>query len=317
MSDVADIVVGKLDAAGSEIETVYSKVVPTYAVYRTAERIVIQYADDDKLGADQRLALAPLNVLKGEINGLIDGWRSSVVPADNSLARLFDRRVADAVTIALQGDQANPLTLLQTIKADVLAERTSRARSQYLGVAAVVSVGTFLVASILCSGFVPIYANYHALWQAAGFGALGALFSIAISIRDRSILTDLQNRDNTVDAVLRIFIGATAAAILVCLIDIKLVTVSLGGGSSALPPSDPSVLWAFEIVIAFIAGFSERWVSDLLQRTANLLAANSNPIAGNAGAPAAARKDAAVADEKNPLGRLPAGQPVAADDAVG
>jgi hypothetical protein len=82
------------------------------------------------------------------------------------------------------------------------------------------------------------------------------------------------------------------------------------------------MLWAFQIVISFIAGFSERWVSDLLTRTAGLLAGNSNPIAGGAAPPAATQKTATAADEKNPLGKAPAppaapAPAAATDDAVG
>ena len=70
--NVADIIKGGKDLTGAEIETVYSKVNATYAVYRTAERVMVQYADEERLGAEQRLALSPLNPIRGEINGLID-----------------------------------------------------------------------------------------------------------------------------------------------------------------------------------------------------------------------------------------------------
>jgi len=58
---VADIETGQNDSTGVEVETVYSKVSGTYAIYRTAGRVVVQFADDEKLSSEQRLALAPLN----------------------------------------------------------------------------------------------------------------------------------------------------------------------------------------------------------------------------------------------------------------
>jgi hypothetical protein len=55
-STVADIVAGQLDSTGMVIETVYSKVSGIYAVYRTKERVMVQYSDREELGSEQRLA---------------------------------------------------------------------------------------------------------------------------------------------------------------------------------------------------------------------------------------------------------------------
>ncbi len=77
---VASIVVGEKDYTGLPITAVYSKVSNVYAVYCNPERVMVQFADDAELGSKQRLALAHLAPLRGEINGIIDGWRKSQWP---------------------------------------------------------------------------------------------------------------------------------------------------------------------------------------------------------------------------------------------
>src|SRR3954464_4804671 len=77
MFKVADIKRGEEDSAGVRVTHVYAKVDTAYAVYRTDERVVVQSSDDPALGGDQRKLLAPLGPVRGEIDGLIDGWRKA------------------------------------------------------------------------------------------------------------------------------------------------------------------------------------------------------------------------------------------------
>ncbi|MGK9338535.1 hypothetical protein [Sinorhizobium meliloti] len=275
---VADIVKGQADMTGSTIETVFSKVSNIYAVYGTADRVMVQFADDPKLGSEQRLALSPLNPVRGEINGLIDGWRSgSLINSDRKkcIARRFDRRTADALTIALQGDQPHAATLLKAVKADLLDERTSMGRAEYLIMAIICAIIMFLGLKWLSipgpteisQGTAAEFMAGNYIGWTAGLGCLGALFSIALGIRTREIRTDLRRRDNLTDAVLRIFIGAISAVILFSLLKSELVAMALGrSGFEFGALSSPATHVA--ILVAFLAGFSERLVGDLLGSTA-------------------------------------------------
>jgi hypothetical protein len=309
---VADIIAGSQDSTGVAIETVYSKVGATYAVYRTRERVMVQFADDQALGKDQRLLLSSLNPTRGEINGLIDGWRLSRSGDHHALAKLFDRRVADGLTVALQGQPEHGLQLLTALKADVLEERTSAARRDYLLVASatmmlVVAASLVLFRVMENKAFNTTLENGLSLaglltWPAA-IGSVGAFFSIALAIRSRTILTDLQTNDNRSDAILRIVIGSLSAVILVCLLSGKLVAFSVGDtpiGSEALPLTSPALM----LVIAFLAGFSERMVGNLLDRSSFAApgAPATNPLAGGRVAPAIPSAGA-NADEQNPLGK--------------
>jgi hypothetical protein len=307
-TNVASIVAKELDSAGAMIETVYAKVVPRYAVYRTAERVIVQYADDDKLGSDQRQALIASNPVKGEINGLIDGWRKSKSESAQTRARLFDRRVADALVVGLQGDPVHAVDLLNQIKADIIAERTSIARTSYLFTSCATTAAFALIFGLIYSRQAGGLANDSfaaALCLSAAVGALGAFFSIALAIRGRQIGTDLQWRDNHTDAGLRVTIGAISGAVLYCLLHAKIVTLGFGDqsiGSGA--DSNFDVGRALLLVTAFAAGFTERLVGDLLGRAVLGTTASANPLAGKAPVQTTvATAGKAAATEANPLGK--------------
>lgn len=314
---VEDIVSGKTDLTGSTIEAVYSKVSKTYAVYSSADRVMVQYADNDllsengkPLGIEQRLALNPLNPIKGEINGLLDGWRSDkAFNAAKKLqrSRIFDRRVADALTVALQGGSQQALELLQGVKADILEERKSIGRTEYLIVAAVCGFALFLLFLILSqlstafSGGTPsggslasffTFIASNDIWLATAVGSLGALFSISMSIRSRDIRTDLERRDNVVDAILRVMIGAVSAVMLFSLFKSDAVQLSLGNRRLDLNGSAGPAAAHVAIVLAFLAGFSERLVGDFL--TGTVLGSRSSADPKKAADP--------KADEMNPRG---------------
>lgn len=268
-NSVAEIVVGAQDPTGAEIRTVFTKVVPKYAVYLTPERVMVQFADDDTLGSEQRKTLSPLNAIRGEINGLIDGWRSSSRAEDRARARMLDRRAADALILGLQGDPVRAAALLEAVKADAIEERMSSARARYLLVAFLV-FAAIPVAYVLIDLAGALFPNSNAsrlrgkeLWWPVFLGGLGALFSIAIFIRSRELSTDLQSRDNTIDAILRVFIGCMSAVLLVALIRGNLI--SFGFGSSPIK-MDWTESPAFDaaMVVAFAAGFSEKMVGDYL-----------------------------------------------------
>lgn len=295
-TSVADIVAGQPDFTGAQIETVYSKVSGTYAVYRTAERVMVQFADDPELGREQRLALSPLNPVRGEINGLIDGWRTPSwfnAARKHARARWFDRRTADALTVALQGDQIHAALLLAAVKDDILKDRTSIGRGEYLVVAA--------LAGLIAVAAGQIFASQE-VRPAIGAGVVGALFSIALGIRNRNIRTDLQRRDNVIDAMLRIAIGAVSAIILFALLKAGFVTIGLGDEPINL--SDPYAL----LVIAILAGFSERMVGDFLGSVALNGTRTSAAEVMSAQVAAEAKSNAS---ERNPRGSRPGAADIA------
>jgi len=298
---IASIVEGRKDANNQVIEALYGKVSNAYAVYRTRQGVIIQFADDPKLGGQQRQALARLNPVRGEINGLIDGWRASSDPVKKGRGASFDRLLAAGLLMALQGDVESAQAALVAVKTEIIDLRTSVARTRYVIVAAATTLALVVILTIMMTSWFAHFHDYDATtdpyWAAGAIGAIGAWFSIALAIRGRTIQTDLHSLENDVDATLRVMIGSISAVVLLALMRLGLVNFSIGGNNVAY--GDGLVL------IAFAAGFSERLVSDFLsQSLANALRARgSAATAAAAGGltPSPGPKPAG-ADEQHPLG---------------
>ena len=309
--NVADIERGGVDDMGVRIIQVYGKKPPEYAVYRTRERVVIQFADAPAVTQEQRKAMAVLNPLRGEINGLIDGWRNSFIDiclsymywlfpkkakaapqagdtepparpanADQRRAERFDRRVGDALIVAFENDVASAQTLLAKIKQDILDERIARARFEYL-----------LVAGLTAALAMLVVHQYFDHWKgaafellvAAGAGAVGAFFSIAIAIRSRTVLPDLQRLNNLLDALLRVMIGVIAGAVLIALMRSGAVSLKIGDAEleaatciAGTAGCKPYPIWLYVMLVGFIAGFSERFVPDLLEKVSSASGENKS-----------------------------------------
>lgn len=231
--NVSEVRVGVLDAAGTPIEVVYTKNDPLYAVYRTSQRVMIHLADDVEERKKQQETLALLNPLRNEINALIDGWRTSAEHDKEALTRLYDRRIADALTLAMENDPISSKALLKSTLDEIGEERQSRGRIEHLLYAAAASVVIGLLVMLATSVWDAKTAQFldhhvNALLFAAAIGAVGALVSIGIAVRERQLKTDLQTRDNVADAVLRVTVGAVGALLLIAMMRADLIDVDFG-----------------------------------------------------------------------------------------
>jgi len=263
---VEEIEVGKKDNTDSRIDKIYAKRVPIYAVYQTPERAALQYADATELAAAQRRRMAVLNGIRAQIDGLVEGWRRS----KNSQAKAgrYDARVAAALILCLEEDDGNAQASFAEIRAEVLDERNSWGRFQYLISASTVAVVTAIVLGILWLSFfglppVPALPLGSSLLLAGIGGVLGAFFSIAVGVMGRSVQTSLNRRDNIADAVLRVIVGLIAAWVLILLLRAKLLS---GFQIGDQPLSGDMISVEVTLLIGFVAGFLERLVPDILAK---------------------------------------------------
>jgi hypothetical protein len=299
---VDDVRVGARDLTDTPIDEIYTKVRSRYAVYRTSRRVSIQYSDSDSEASEQRKSIAPLNRLRTEIGGLIDGWRSSRVQAFRDKTQRYDGQVAAALILCLEGDGPTALLSLASTKDSVVAERTSWGRFEYM-----ISAFTALVLAVLIFTLVQHYVFHFAItseniWLAARAGAVGAFFSIALAISDRTVLTNLHRRDNIADSSLRITIGIVAAAVLILLLGSNMLSTITIAGTQL---SGSALTWPKVLAIGFVAGFLERLVPDLLSKGAS---APPQPAAGGP-APQPAPQPAAGGPAPQPAPPPAAGGP--------
>jgi len=330
---VANVLRGQSDSAGAAIVKVYSRVQPSYAVYQTADRVVIQFADADAAAAAQRKQMSALNGLRMQIDGLIDGWRKS--DRFREKASRYDDRVAAALILCLEGDGESATAALRDIKNDILDERTSWGRFEYL-ISAVCFSALVIVILAVIGYFHPdalkppdplkptSISEPKSIFLALAGGVIGAFFSIALATTKRTVLTNLRRRDNIADSLLRITIGAVAALALILLLrgkliaDFKIGTTALSGDAITLDAT---------FIIGFVAGFLERLVPDLLSKagepTKAAPAANQQPAKALLHEkPARARAPCVVgpiatADLPLPLNDRPKESPTGVDDFDG
>jgi hypothetical protein len=296
---VSDIRINAPDETGVPIEEVYAKIDGMYAVYRTADRVLIQFSEkpsakpeDEPLGSQQRKCLVPLTALRGELRGLIDSLypvsKLDILRGTDGRRR-FERRVADALVVALQGLDHIPyaLDLLKQVRQDLLDERTAWARFKHVLVAGITVAVVLLLVCV--SGYLlqenstactlgdgckklPTFVDKYlliVLLYAAGSGAVGAFFSIAVAIRRRTIQTDLIDRSNCSDAALRVVIGVIGAVVLLGFLCLNIVTIA---GLTLDYPKDISKIPIAVLIAGFIAGFLERLVPDLMENSLKVTA---------------------------------------------
>jgi hypothetical protein len=262
------IAAGNLDSGGREILAVYTIVYGRYAIYRTRARVLVQFSPDPALCDHQRSLLSRLGPIRSQINGLVDDWRTSSDGESMARAAIFDDRVAAALAVALDGDAEAAERLLEKIHFDILEERVATAAVGYVLWAAAATGAAMLLACIFTSSQYRLVFEYstdaYALWLGVGTGALGAFFSIAVAARSRAILTNVQRRrENRMDAIVRITIGSIAGMLLAGLLQARLISFTIGGVAS----TGQSNGWMLVAFGAFVAGFSERLIPNLLDRS--------------------------------------------------
>ena len=262
---VEDVKPGARDPTEYIVEQIYSKTTD-YAVYRTPIRVAIQFCDNVDGSRSQRQRVVPLNNVRTQITGLIDGWRNSRIPSLQVKARRYEGRLAAILVMALDGDSATPAASLTDLRDEITDERNSWGRFEYLISAFVISLAVFVALTLIQKFVWPFKEQNENIWLAGRAGALGAFFSIALAIRNRTVLTNLRRRDNISDATLRIIVGTIAAGILILLLGANMVgNVTFAGQTW----SGQSLVWQKVVAIGFIGGFSERLLPDLLARYDN------------------------------------------------
>jgi hypothetical protein len=280
---IIDMKPGDKDENYNTILSFYSKKAPLYAVYLCPERVMVAYSDDPATAASQRKQLSILAPFRSEITALLDGNRSDPADLDekaagarrhhlNKLMASYDERVAFALIVALEGDPAAASAVFKDLRDEILATRTAQANMITILCGALFTI--FIIAVITCfapaaNGLImrasshPVLMFDHSAKLGAGAitGAIGALFSVAISLSGRTVNIN-DYFVNAADAMIRIFIGFLAGTVICALFAADFFRINLGTTSHG----EPQLLyWA---IAGLMGGFSEQLVPDLLNKTA-------------------------------------------------
>jgi len=247
----------------NDVVKVYAFRSGEYAVFRRKadDDVMVLFADDPAVGLDQRKRVLAMGTTRAELNSLLTDWRNRGV---------YDRKIAYALQLALDGDADGGKATLLSAKTELLADRSAAGRFQYLKWA--LGAGAIMLVLLFAASHVYRFTDPSSnIWLAAKAGLIGAGFSIALGIRRRTVALDLNPLDNISDGILRLGIGVVAAGTLLMLLSSGLLpSMELNGGTDlkGVNLTGGKMTWQVVIVIGFIGGFLERLVPDLLEKRA-------------------------------------------------
>ena len=264
---VRDIAIERLDAYGNLIVQIFNKR-PCYAIYvgrdkNNKESVHVHLSDNQDRADEQIDRLIELNCLRAKLEYLTAGLKAR---------NYYNKQTAVALQAALERESCDQAkTHLQLLVKNATEERACLGRQFYM-----ISAG--VVAAVLASILMGIGGNLTGgatqtgmLLLSSGAGALGAVLSIFIALRNRTVAPDQDWKTNIIDGAARIGIGVISAFALHLLLTSDFLSNSIASGLS-LPGKGAGeavsgIAWKSALLIGFAGGFLERLVPDLLEKS--------------------------------------------------
>jgi hypothetical protein len=253
----------------------------------TWKGVQAQLSNDLAKRRTQRRNLLSLGVERAKLQALLSDWPRRLG---------YDASIAIALQMALDGDgtENDPsarqaLETLTDARASLLGEREVDLRAQYVSSTLRLGVLGFLMLLGLHLALPTNWITLDGVWVGCEAGLIGAILSIAIGLRRRTVALDIGIKGNRSDCILRLIIGAVSGGTLVLLFASGLLP-KLATGQGIM--DHQSI--AFSMLLGVIGGFVEQLVPSLLEQQGNRLgdtdAAKSQPAGGGGKADDGTRK---------------------------
>src|SRR5215472_13484654 len=308
-----DIQKNKVDKMGNRILGIHW-ISEEYLVYRTKQGVAVQFSDCRKLQREQRekyvreigSMLCQLRFLTSQMaKPLYSLWKPVAI-------NYYDHQIVQGMVLTLEGDPKDARDLLGPTLDMATSRLTNENRIRYLLSCFVTGLAIVLLGVAYLRGWIPKIPTQDDIssYVLAGmFGAIGAVFSIAMRVQTLELVPCRESSMNTRMGSLRILIGFLAGISLLLLLTSGIVRVFPATSQQSFGQSFGMSDWPLIAVIGLFSGFAERMVPNLLRRVSETV----EPVAQATATTAATTKSyseraltTSAATTKSDSGKVPA-----------
>jgi hypothetical protein len=264
---VKDIAIEKPDVYGNLIVQMFNKR-PCYAIYvgrdkNKKESVHVHLSDNQDRADEQIDRLIELNCLRAKLEYLTAGLKAR---------NYYNKQTAVALQAALERDSCDQAKAhLQLLVKNATEERACLGRQIYMISAGAVAAVLALILMGIGGNLTGGATQTGMLLLSSGAGALGAVLSIFIALRNRTVAPDQDWQTNIIDGAARIGIGVISAFALHLLLTSDFLSNSIANGLSlsgkGAGEAVSGIAWKSALLIGFAGGFLERLVPDLLEKS--------------------------------------------------
>ena len=262
---------GETDVNGFKIEGVFAST-RHFVIYEADNQVRFILPQDYEVAKALRRRIADLGGLRASIEDL---------RADPSLSQNEKTRAAREISWALAQafeDEATPPSekpkeILARVDARLRSLVKSHYRKKYVLANLAAFAGIEIILILLAIGFahwwttVPASPVLHRYAMYGACGALGAFLSVITGVRSIDVDIDLKKWEHIFAGATRILIGVVGALVIGLALDSKFIDPTLGGQQPSSPGNGSlDRLLALYLMFAFIGGFSESLVPNLLRK---------------------------------------------------